>query len=79
MIKNGLNEAQNLPFGIPSVRYYADNVREFRNIQMDGHVIQLVYHVLMFSPDDELLRFESLTIYDTVTPTRPVPRYERSI
>ena len=35
-IMNALEECWNLPFGIPSIGYYADNGTEFKNVKMDG-------------------------------------------
>ena len=32
---NALVECWNLPFGIPSVGYFADNETEFKNVKMD--------------------------------------------
>ena len=34
-IIEAMNECWNLPFGIPSVGYFADNGTEFKNVQMD--------------------------------------------
>ena len=41
MIITALHECWNMPFGIPSVGYYADNGTEFRNVQMDELVNKL--------------------------------------
>ena len=40
-IVNAVNECWNLPFGIPSVGYYADNGKEFQNVKMDELVSKL--------------------------------------
>merc|ERR1712112_461937 len=40
-IVNALIECWNLPFGIPSIRYYADNGTEFKNVKMDELVSKL--------------------------------------
>ena len=40
-IVNALNECWNLPFGIPNVRYYANNSTEFKNVKMDKLVSKL--------------------------------------
>ena len=40
-IMNALVECWNLPFGIPSIGYYADNGTEFKNVKMDELVSKL--------------------------------------
>ena len=40
-IINAIEECWNLPFGIPTIGYYADNGREFKNIKMDKLVSKL--------------------------------------
>ncbi len=38
---NAIEECWNLPFGIPTLGYYADNGREFKNVKMDKLVSKL--------------------------------------
>merc|ERR1712115_17073 len=38
---NAIEECWNLPFGIPTLGYYADNGREFKNVKMDELVSKL--------------------------------------
>ena len=40
-IIDAINECWNLPFGIPTIGYYADNGTEFRNVKMDELVSKL--------------------------------------
>merc|ERR1712033_65418 len=40
-VLNAINECWNLPFGIPSVGYHADNGTEFKNMKMDELISKL--------------------------------------